>query len=116
MSPLAFVAALFATSVMAGGAGAVLGLGGGILLAPSLVLGTRVLMQGPDHLGTAVPILLMLLVLDRAPERWWVPVVVAVLLPGAPPWLIVLPLLLRTYKLSRSLGCARSLSFTSRMT
>ncbi len=55
-------------------------LGGGILLAPSLVLGTRVLMQGPDHLGTAVPILLMLLVLDRAPERWWVPVVVGVLL------------------------------------
>jgi hypothetical protein len=39
-----------------------------------------VLMQGPDHLGTAVPILLMLLVLDRAPERWWVPVVVGVLL------------------------------------
>jgi hypothetical protein len=35
-------------------------LGGGILLAPSLVLGTRVLMQGP--------------------ERWWVPVVVGVLL------------------------------------
>ena len=55
-------------------------LGGGILLAPSLVLGTRVLMQGPDHLGTVVPILLMLLVLDRAPERWWVPVVVGVLL------------------------------------
>ena len=55
-------------------------LGGGILLAPSLVLVTRVLMQGPDHLGTAVPILLMLLVLDRAPERWWVPVVVGVLL------------------------------------
>ena len=55
-------------------------LGGGILLAPSLVLGTRVLLQGPDHLGTAVPILLALLVLDRAPERWWVPVVVGVLL------------------------------------
>ena len=55
-------------------------LGGGILLAPSLVLGTRVLMQGPDHLGTAVPILLALLVLDRAQERWWVPVVVGVLL------------------------------------
>jgi hypothetical protein len=55
-------------------------LGGGILLAPSLVLGTRVLLQGPDHLGTAVPILLALLVLDRARERWWVPVVVGVLL------------------------------------
>ena len=38
MSPLAFVAALFATSVLAGGAGAVLGLGGGILLIPILTL------------------------------------------------------------------------------
>lgn len=55
-------------------------LGGGILLAPSLVLGTRVLMQGPDHLGTMVPVLLALLLLDRARERWWVPVIVAVLL------------------------------------
>jgi hypothetical protein len=55
-------------------------LGGGILLAPSLVLGTRVLMQGPDHLGTVVPILAMLLVLDRASQRWWVPVAVGVLL------------------------------------
>lgn len=55
-------------------------LGGGIMLAPSLVYGTRVLMQGPDHLGTMVPIVLMLLVLDRAPERWWVPVIVGLLL------------------------------------
>jgi len=38
MSPLAFVAAIFATSVAAGGAGAVLGLGGGILLIPILTL------------------------------------------------------------------------------
>ena len=38
MSPLAFVAALFATSVLAGGAGAILGLGGGILLIPILTL------------------------------------------------------------------------------
>ena len=55
-------------------------LGAGIMLAPSLVYGTRVLMQGPDHMGTMIPILLMLLVLDRAPERWWVPVVVGLLL------------------------------------
>ena len=38
MSPLAFVAAIFATSVLAGGAGALLGLGGGILLIPVLTL------------------------------------------------------------------------------
>jgi uncharacterized protein len=38
MSPLAFMAALFVTSVAAGAAGAVLGLGGGILLIPVLTL------------------------------------------------------------------------------
>jgi hypothetical protein len=58
-------------------------LGAGIMLAPSLVYGTRVLMQGPDHMGTMIPILLMLLVLDRAPERWWVPVAVGVMLTWA---------------------------------
>jgi hypothetical protein len=55
-------------------------LGAGIMLAPSLVYGTRVLMQGPDHMGTMIPILLMLLILDRAPARWWVPLAVGVLL------------------------------------
>jgi hypothetical protein len=58
-------------------------LAGGILLAPSLVYGTRVLMQGPDHTGTMIPVLLVLLVLDRVRERWWVPVVVGVLLTWA---------------------------------
>jgi uncharacterized protein len=38
MSPLALVAALFGTSLLAGGIGAILGLGGGILLIPILTL------------------------------------------------------------------------------
>jgi uncharacterized membrane protein YfcA len=38
MSPIALVAALFATSLAAGAAGSVLGLGGGILLIPVLTL------------------------------------------------------------------------------
>jgi len=38
MSPLLFVLALFGTSVVAGGAGAVLGLGGGIMLIPILTI------------------------------------------------------------------------------
>jgi len=38
MTPLVFLAALFATSVMAGATGAILGLGGGILLIPILTL------------------------------------------------------------------------------
>ena len=58
-------------------------LGAGIMLAPSLVYGTRVLMQGPDHMGTMIPVLLMLLVLDRAPERWWVVLVVGAMLTWA---------------------------------
>jgi hypothetical protein len=58
-------------------------LAGGILLAPSLQYGTRVLMQGPDHTGTMIPVLLVLLVLDRVRERWWVPVVVGVMLTWA---------------------------------
>jgi len=55
-------------------------LAGGILLAPSLVYGTRVLIQGPNHTGTLIPVLLTLLLLDRAPERWWVPAIVGVML------------------------------------
>jgi len=39
VSPLVFVLMLFGTSVLAGSAGAVLGLGGGILLIPILTLG-----------------------------------------------------------------------------
>jgi hypothetical protein len=58
-------------------------LAAGIMLAPSVVYGTRVLMQGPDHVGTMIPILVMLLVLDRGPERWWVPVIVCGLLTWA---------------------------------
>jgi hypothetical protein len=58
-------------------------LAGGILLAPSTVYGTRVLLQGPDHTGTMIAILLTLLVLDRAQERRWVPVVIGIMLTWA---------------------------------
>ena len=54
----------------------------GIMLAPSAA-GTPVLLENPDHFGTAVPILLILLVLDRARERWYVPVAVCGLLAWA---------------------------------
>jgi len=55
----------------------------GIMLAPALHFGTYLLLSGPDHVGTHVPLLLIWLVLDRAPARWWVPVVVAVMLAWA---------------------------------
>jgi hypothetical protein len=47
------------------------------------VAATTVLLNDPDHTGTAVPILLALLVLDRGRRRWWVPLLVAALLGWA---------------------------------
>jgi hypothetical protein len=54
-------------------------LGGGIMLAPQ-VAGVRVLLLAPDHVGSAVPVLAVLLLLDRAPPRWWVPPLTGVVL------------------------------------
>jgi hypothetical protein len=55
-------------------------LAGAIMIAPGIAGGTEVFLENPDHAGTAVPILLLLLLLDRAPERWYVPAGVCVLL------------------------------------
>ncbi len=58
-------------------------LGGGVLVAPAISPGTRILMLSPDHVGVGVPILLTLLLVDRARERWWVPAAACVLLAWA---------------------------------
>jgi hypothetical protein len=55
----------------------------GIVLAPQLDSGTNVLVSSPDHIGTSVPLLLAWLIIDRARPRWWVPVVVSLLLAWA---------------------------------
>ena len=55
----------------------------GIMLAPSLRPGTYLLLSAPDHLGTQVALLAIWLVLDGVRARWWVPVVVGVLLTWA---------------------------------
>lgn len=52
----------------------------GILLAPELVWGTHELISSPDHIGTTVPVLATWLILERAPRRRWVPVLVTALL------------------------------------
>jgi hypothetical protein len=52
----------------------------GIMLAPQLGHGTSLLLSSPDHLGTALPVLLAWLVVDRCGRRWYVPVVTALLL------------------------------------
>jgi len=56
-----------------------------IMLAPSLGLGTSVLLSSPDHIGTQVPLLVTWLVLDRARPRWYVPVLAALLLASLYP-------------------------------
>ncbi|MBV9795856.1 MAG: hypothetical protein JO016_18170 [Actinobacteria bacterium] len=57
---------------------------GGIMLAPQLGPGTAIFMLSPDHAGTAVPLLVTWLVVDRlAGRRWWTPVIVVVLLAWA---------------------------------
>ncbi len=53
-----------------------------VMLGPTAAA-TTTLLNDPDHTGTAVPVLLALLFLDRAPRRWWVPAVVAAVLGWA---------------------------------
>ena len=53
------------------------------MLAPQLGSGVYVLMLDPDHVGTSVPVLLVWLLLDRAPRRWYVPLAVTALLTRA---------------------------------
>jgi hypothetical protein len=61
---------------------------GGIMLVPSVLGGTEVFLENPDHAGTAVPVLALFLLLDRAspedPGRgyagWWVPPAACVVL------------------------------------
>jgi len=52
----------------------------GIMIAPQTGPGVFIVLNGPDHTGTGVPVLLTWLVLDRAPRRRWLPVVIAVML------------------------------------
>ena len=54
----------------------------GIMLAPPLS-NTSLLLGDPDHTGTHVPLLLIFLVLDRAPRRWWTPVLITIMLTWA---------------------------------
>jgi hypothetical protein len=64
-----------------------------ILLAPEPGQGSLIVLSDPDHVGTGVPLLMVLLLLDVAPRRWWVPVLTAVLLTwgllGDPLFLVV---------------------------
>lgn len=54
-----------------------------IILAPEPGAATWVLLSDPDHVGTGVPLLLFLLVLDRGRAARWVPAAVFVILTWA---------------------------------
>ena len=78
---LVLAAALLARGHATGREGAVrMLIAAGIMLAPSLGTGSATLLSNPDHTGTQVWLLVIWLVLDRARPRWWVPVLIAVLL------------------------------------
>ena len=55
----------------------------GIMLAPQLGAGVFILLLSVGHIGTAVPILAVWLLLDRARPRWYVPVIAGVMLAWA---------------------------------
>jgi hypothetical protein len=58
-------------------------LAGGIMVAPQLGTAAGILLLSPDHAGSNVPVLLIWLLLDRAPRRWWVPVLAGALMTWA---------------------------------
>lgn len=52
----------------------------GIMIAPQVGAGAFLLLLSPDHTGTGVPLLLIFLVLDRAPRRPWTVVLLGLML------------------------------------
>ena len=52
----------------------------GIMVAPQLGGGVFILVLQPDHIGTQVPLMLTWLVLDRAPQKWYVPPLIGLML------------------------------------
>ena len=80
---LVLLAALAAKGTATGREGAVRALiTAGIMPAPALgsLNTTFVVLSYPDHTGTQVPLLTAWLLIDRVRPRWWVPVVISVLL------------------------------------
>jgi hypothetical protein len=55
----------------------------GIMIAPQLASGVAIVLSSPGHFGTSVPVLVVWLILDRVRPRWYVPILVAVLLAWA---------------------------------
>jgi hypothetical protein len=76
---LVLLAAVLAKGHVQGGAGwACALLAAGLMLSPQLGA-TSILLLSPDHTGTAVPLLVIWLLIDRAKPHWYVPVLVGLL-------------------------------------
>jgi hypothetical protein len=74
---LVLTAAFLARGRATGPAGVSRGLlAAGLMLAPQLGAATQTLVLSPDHTGTSAAVLLIWLLIDRAPERWYLPVLV----------------------------------------
>jgi hypothetical protein len=58
-------------------------LAGGIMIAPQPGVGVFVAIFSVGHIGTALPVMLTWLIIDRLGRRWYVPVIVAVMLAWA---------------------------------
>ena len=56
-----------------------------LMFAPQLGVGVFVLLLSLGHIGTAVPLMLTWLVIDRLRPRWWVPIITGLLLT----WVLV---------------------------
>jgi hypothetical protein len=52
----------------------------GIMVAPEAGKGSLIFLLSPDHTGTEVPMLLIWMLIDRGPRRWYVPVITGVAL------------------------------------
>jgi hypothetical protein len=76
---LVLLAALLAKGSTRGGSGwARALLAAGLMVSPQLSA-TSVVLLSPDHTGTAVPLLVIWLLIDRARPRWYVPVLVCLM-------------------------------------
>jgi hypothetical protein len=83
---LVLAAGLLARGRATGRAGLIrLLIAAGIMLAPQFGNATHLLLSQPDHLGTQLPLLLLFLLLDRAPRRWYIPVAAGAVLS----WVII---------------------------
>ena len=80
---LVVLAAYVAKGRASGGQGLLrAGLAAGIMIAPPIG-SVYVLMLEPDHVGSVVPVLLLVLLLDRTGRRWFVPVLAFLLVTWA---------------------------------